>query len=229
MDINVITENLTELLQNSINMASVFYDIFLNPEAMDVQLKQFDSDNHLQTITIPNRAKDRKISLDGEGSPEGVVTANIGAAYVDTLNQLVYFKVSGTGNTGWLLVLTQNGVETYVNTMLNDYIPSIPMVDLNDLSTENLITLEDNKGFYLSRSTGVSFILPSITDNTKSHRIIVQLDLSSASLQIDLGTEYIYGSTQPDFSVIGSYNLEYKYDNNLQDWVCEIQAISSIS
>lgn len=40
-DLNVISENLTELLQNSINMTSVFYDIFLNPEPMDVELKQF--------------------------------------------------------------------------------------------------------------------------------------------------------------------------------------------
>ena len=53
VDTNVIIENLTELLQNSINMASVFYDIFLNPEPMDVQLTQIDADGNPQILLIP--------------------------------------------------------------------------------------------------------------------------------------------------------------------------------
>ena len=52
-DLNVISENLTELLQNSINMTSVFYDIFLNPEPMDVELKQYDAEHTLVTISLP--------------------------------------------------------------------------------------------------------------------------------------------------------------------------------
>ncbi len=41
----------------------------------------------------------------GEGSPEGVVTANIGCQYVNTsggVSTTIYIKTSGTGtNTGW--------------------------------------------------------------------------------------------------------------------------------
>lgn len=38
---------------------------------------------------------------NGSGSPEGAVTAGVGAIYQDTTNGKLYEKVSGTGNTGW--------------------------------------------------------------------------------------------------------------------------------
>jgi hypothetical protein len=40
----------------------------------------------------------------GAGSPEGVVTAPVGSSYHRTdgaANTSIYFKESGTGNTGW--------------------------------------------------------------------------------------------------------------------------------
>ena len=40
----------------------------------------------------------------GVGSPEGVVSASPGTSYVDTAPPYdVYFKVSGAGNTGWVM------------------------------------------------------------------------------------------------------------------------------
>ena len=41
----------------------------------------------------------------GSGSPEGVVTANIGSVFLRTdgsTNTTLYVKESGTGNTGWV-------------------------------------------------------------------------------------------------------------------------------
>lgn len=40
--------------------------------------------------------------LSGEGSPEGAITADAGATYVDTLTGDFYWKGSGSGDTGWL-------------------------------------------------------------------------------------------------------------------------------
>lgn len=37
----------------------------------------------------------------GSGSPQGVVTATPGSSYLDTTNNTLYYKMSGTGNTGW--------------------------------------------------------------------------------------------------------------------------------
>ena len=63
MDINVVAENLAELLTNSVNMTQVYYDLFFNPEPMDITLYQYDGDNRLVAVVIPNRAKD-KIRLE---------------------------------------------------------------------------------------------------------------------------------------------------------------------
>lgn len=39
--------------------------------------------------------------LSGSGSPEGVVTASPGATYVRTDTSGFWYKVTGSGNTGW--------------------------------------------------------------------------------------------------------------------------------
>jgi len=48
-------------------------------------------------------------SNGGTGSPEGVVTGNPGKFYVDVTtpsSPKVYVKTSGSGNTGWVLIIT---------------------------------------------------------------------------------------------------------------------------
>lgn len=39
--------------------------------------------------------------LEGSGTPEGSVTAEPGATYFDSSNNIFYVKKTGTGNTGW--------------------------------------------------------------------------------------------------------------------------------
>lgn len=41
--------------------------------------------------------------VNGSGTPNGVLTAEIGQIYTDTANGNVWIKTSGTGNTGWIL------------------------------------------------------------------------------------------------------------------------------
>lgn len=117
-DIDVVAENLAELLTNSVDMAAVFYDIFLNPQPLDINIQMYDDNNQLITVTIPNRAKDRITPYVGEGSPEGVVEAPIGAVYVDTLTSTVYYKVSGSDSYGWNAVISQSLMETFIRTYL---------------------------------------------------------------------------------------------------------------
>lgn len=44
--------------------------------------------------------------LAGSGSPEGVVTAPVGTTYYDTTSGSFYVKRTGTGNTGWQVLIT---------------------------------------------------------------------------------------------------------------------------
>ena len=145
-DLSRIDENLTELLTNTVDMAAVFYDIFLNPQPMDVNLQMYDDNNQLVTVTVPNRAKDRVIPYTGEGSPEGVVEAPVGATYVDTATSTVYYKVSGSDKYGWNAVISQSLMETYIRTYLeahgylttsylNNYLVDHEYVDITGLST----------------------------------------------------------------------------------------------
>ena len=117
-DIDIVAENLAELLTNSVDMAAVFYDIFLNPQPLDINIQMYDDNNQLITVTIPNRAKDRITPYVGEGSPEGVVEAPVGAVYVDTLTSTVYYKVSGSDSYGWNAVISQSLMETFIRTYL---------------------------------------------------------------------------------------------------------------
>jgi len=45
-------------------------------------------------------------NFSGAGSPEGVVTANAGATYVDTATGSLYWKRTSGVNTGWVVILT---------------------------------------------------------------------------------------------------------------------------
>lgn len=42
----------------------------------------------------------------GNGSPEGVQTALVGATYLDLVPEQYWFKKTGTGNTGWIALIT---------------------------------------------------------------------------------------------------------------------------
>lgn len=55
-------------------------------------------------VSAVNTLEDSRV-LRGAGSPEGVVTANVGALYSRTdggASTTLYVKESGTGNTGWI-------------------------------------------------------------------------------------------------------------------------------
>lgn len=67
LDENLVVENLNELLTNSVTLTSKYYDIFINPDPMDVTLWMYNDQNELIEVTIPNRAKDRQDSIVNNG------------------------------------------------------------------------------------------------------------------------------------------------------------------
>lgn len=105
---------LSKVANNYSALAFVFYDVFYNPEPMEVTFQMFDKAGVLQTYTIPNRAKDFTYLLHGEGNPENNVVGDMGSLYQDTLNGNVYIKQIPGGKTGWNLLLTQNVLDSYL-------------------------------------------------------------------------------------------------------------------
>lgn len=87
---------------------------------------------------------------------------------------------------------------------------------INTLSTSGTITLSDNSIYYIAPTGTVTFTLPTVSDNTKFHQILVQINMASA-VTIDVGTTYFFNKTAPDLSATGLYNLIYEYDGS--NWV----------
>ena len=100
---------LSVIFFNMNEIERVYYDIFVNPNPMDVELQRYNDLGELETITVPNRAKDNITMLSGIGSPEGVVLSAPGIFYLDELNYDLYYKRMGTDSYGW----------TKINTALN--------------------------------------------------------------------------------------------------------------
>lgn len=230
-DIDVVAENLAELLTNSVDMAAVFYDIFLNPQPMDINIQMFDDNNQLITVTIPNRAKDRITSYVGEGSPEGTVEAPIGSVYVDTLTSTVYYKVSGSDSYGWNAVISQSLMETFIRTYLeargyittsslNTYLITHEYVDIPTLSTY----LNENgyirgKGLVDLPTLALNNKLMVVTDDeTDFFKNVSFGNLITSSISSDADNELVRGSDSklyvgtPDSGVTAG---TYQYPQNL--------------
>jgi len=90
---------------------------------------------------------------------------------------------------------------------------------INVLSTSGTVALTDNSINTITPSAAVTFTLPTVTDNTVFHQILVQVNLSTV-YSIDVGTTYYFDKTAPDLSAAGMYNLIFEYDKLNQYWVC---------
>lgn len=76
--------------------------------------------------------------------------------------------------------------------------------------------LTDNAIHRITVSEDCTFALPTITDNTTFHQILVQLKLEN-EVSINLGTYKYFDLQEPNMSVIGNYNLIYEHDGT--NWV----------
>lgn len=85
-----------------------------NTTELDKRLKAIES-NPANTTVLDNRLKvleAKQWEIHGRGIPNGVVTAPVGTTYVDetvTNGALKWIKKSGTGNTGWEVLIGDTG------------------------------------------------------------------------------------------------------------------------
>ena len=95
---------LSILFTNLNNQNEIYYDMFLNPVAMDLNLERYNENGELVTVTLPNVAKMRVNAYSGEGNPNGIQAASVGALYIDTITRNIYYKSVGSDSYGWQLV-----------------------------------------------------------------------------------------------------------------------------
>lgn len=92
---------LSELMNNYTVIMNSYYNMFYNPDPMEIILTLYDSKGNLKDYKVPNRAMDYRYIKNGKGSPENVEIAPVGTIYQDTSNGILYIKEVGTGRTGW--------------------------------------------------------------------------------------------------------------------------------
>lgn len=83
------------------------------------------------------------------------------------------------------------------------------------LATSGTIALADNSINRIAPTGTVTFSLPSVSDNTVFHQILVQMTLST-SRTINLGTTKYFTGSQPSFAA-GTYDILYEYNGS--NWV----------
>ena len=95
--LSVLYFNLNEIERN-------YYDIFINPKSMTVNLQRYNDQGVLDTVPVKNLASLQTAALTGNGSPDGMISAEVGKFYIDTSDYSLYFKSSGNDSYGWVLV-----------------------------------------------------------------------------------------------------------------------------
>lgn len=138
--------NLSELLTNVVEITDAYFNLFINPEPMDISVTQYNSNGELKTYNIPNRAKDKQVYL-GTENPEGVFKYGLGSLYMNTSNNSLFIKVTNANTAeGWKAILYGDKVNEplHINTetgkleIKTDYIPiqgSINLINSNDIYT----------------------------------------------------------------------------------------------
>ena len=170
-----IVNLLTILFTNLNNQNEIYYDMFLNPNPMDVKLERYDENGELVTVTLANRAKDRILSYSGTGSPNGVQVATVGSLYIDTDKGSLYFKANGTDAYGWILVWTSKNF-TEGNQYLSPTGDASSLVNLN-MSNAGSGTLPVARG-----GSGVNSITGIIRGNGNApYTALTNADLVSPS------------------------------------------------
>ena len=105
--LETVSENLSELLTNSVNMVDKYYEIFFDPEPHYVELEQYNSDGNIFKTLVPNRALDRSVALSGNSDPENLVEGVLGSLYVNTVTRDLYIKKTESGINGWVNITPQ--------------------------------------------------------------------------------------------------------------------------
>lgn len=113
-----------------------------------------------------------------------------------------------------------NTVQTNLSTSIAN-LSNVTNPVIKTLAGSGTIALTDNSINVITPTGAVTFGLPTITDKTKFHQILVQVKLSSV-YSINVGTTYYFNKKAPDMSTTGWYDIMYDYDKNNSVWVCGV-------
>lgn len=224
VNIKVVAENLVELLTNSVNLTDVYYDLFFNPTPLDIELQMYNEDNELITVTIPNRAKDRRIAIIGEGSPEGEQEAVAGTIYVDSSNGgFIYIKVTETGKTGWRSVVIFPSLEGKADTFLHTNGSTIEWKKAGNVSYNVVGTLNDALEVQLYDAVTEDNIVPRTNGANRDLTNLTQLGINYLK---DSNALKVTGDLHSIYSIYDNIRVRKTNTTHTDTYTIEGQTIS---
>lgn len=114
-----------KLYFNMDKLDATYYNMFINPEPMVIELERYDETGRLTTVYLKNRAAELSPNLTGYGPPS--IPANIGVFYTDLNNGYLYYKTTSTGSDGWEPVYSGNNK----GTLIQEGSSASTLIDLN--------------------------------------------------------------------------------------------------
>ena len=157
---------------------------------------------YTENIPTASTSTAGKVQLDSSPTSGSNNAITSGAVYTALAG-----KLSTTG-TAAKATADASG-NNIVNTYLKKNMP------VTTLATSGTIALADNSVNRIAPTGTVTFSLPSVSDNTVFHQILVQMTLST-SRTINLGTTKYFTGSQPSFAA-GTYDILYEYNGS--NWV----------
>jgi hypothetical protein len=164
----------------------------------------------------------------GSGSPEGVVTANKGSLYSDSLNGDVYKKQTGSSTTGWISISSSGSVtaDQVAETASRVFISPAQKLIVSGISgtntgDETATTIRNKLGAASALNNGYLSSTDFTTFNNKQNQLdFIPEDTANKSTSTSLGTSNTLYPTQ---NAVKSYvdafiGVGYTHDFIQADW-----------
>lgn len=96
--------------------------------------------------------------------------------------------------------------------------------------TDYAAGIQADKVYSTTITSAASFTLPTVTDTTHTHSIIIYATISTGGSIASLGTTNFYNiDAVPTFAVGDTYDIVYVYNPALNAWVCNLNKVNSIT
>jgi len=192
-----------------VDLSTYYLTVTGTPSSNDKITLVYDT---ITTTTISTEFDGAYNSLSGKPSFATVATSG---SYSDLSNKPTIPTVTSTYSSSGTDAVNGTAVSSAISTK-EDIAKTVTTP-----STSGTIALSDNTIYKLTPTGAITFTLPTITDLTKFHQILIQLNMSTVySISTGLGaTPHYFNEVAPDLSATGVYNLIYEYDNANGYWV----------
>ena len=200
-DFPAIPTKTSDLTNDSGFLTSIPSEYINETELSTALTPKLEATNIIAGTNVTLTKDGNNITINATGEISGDVSADV-VTYDNTISGLTAINVK----------TAIDELENEIDNLQTKLIPSTS-------TTATLLAPESFNAYTMAITANTTFVLPTISDNTKHYEILINASFSSASLTIAWGTTYFFNGTAPTIEA-GNFNIIYEWDNLLQQWVC---------